>query len=109
MHSASHYTPAAGQQVEDQHHQRHNEQQVDQTTGDMEAKTQKPQNHNDRENHPKHIRLLSAHRDTRDLRFLLGCPRAFRTNYSFAAWATACACAPLTAFRNGSAAAGAAA
>ena len=69
--------PASGYQVENQDDQRHNQQKVDQTPGDMKAETEKP---HDQENHhyrPKHIRLLSAHREHPRPDISLGCTRAF--------------------------------
>jgi len=60
MFPVSQCAPSSGHQVEDQDQQRHNQQQVDQATGDMKAETQKPQNHQHYENCPKHMRLPSA-------------------------------------------------
>lgn len=48
-------TPASGDQVEDQDDQRDHQQKVNQTSGDVETETQKPQDQNDDENCPKHI------------------------------------------------------
>jgi hypothetical protein len=41
-------------QVNDQYHERYHQQQVNQTAGDVEAKTKKPQNQKHNENCPKH-------------------------------------------------------
>jgi Zn-finger nucleic acid-binding protein len=43
MHSAFRYTPASSHQVDDQHHQRHNEEQVEQTAAYLQAKAKQPQ------------------------------------------------------------------
>jgi hypothetical protein len=53
-------TPASGDQVEDQDGQRDHEQKVNQTSGDVETETQKPQDQNDDENCPKHIFSLAS-------------------------------------------------
>jgi hypothetical protein len=47
-------TTASGHQVEDQDDQRNHQQNVNQTTGNVEAEAQKPQNQNDDKNCPKH-------------------------------------------------------
>jgi hypothetical protein len=49
--------PPPGDQVVDQDYHRHNQQKVDQPTGDMEAEAQKPQDQNDYEDRPKHVHL----------------------------------------------------
>jgi hypothetical protein len=51
---------ASAHQVNDQDHQRHNEQQVDQAPAHVQAKTKQPQNQENNQNRPKHIRFLSA-------------------------------------------------
>src|ERR1019366_5374011 len=57
--AALHLTPAA-HQVNDQHHQRNHQQQVNQTAGYVEAETKKPQNQKHNENCPEHVDLLRA-------------------------------------------------
>jgi hypothetical protein len=47
-------SPSA-EQVNDQDHQSHNQEQVDQAAADMQAETQEPQNHQNNENRPQHI------------------------------------------------------
>lgn len=49
---------AAAEQIDDYHHQRYNQQQVNQTSGHMQAETQQPQNQKHSNNCPKHINLL---------------------------------------------------
>jgi hypothetical protein len=55
---ASEYTPASGQQVEDQDDYRQYQEQVNEAAGDMEAEAQEPENHENYEQCPKHILLL---------------------------------------------------
>jgi hypothetical protein len=57
--TALHHTPAA-HQVNDQHHQRNHQQQVNQAAGYVEAETKKPQNQKHNENCPKHVDLLRS-------------------------------------------------
>src|ERR1700690_4622882 len=45
---------APADQIDDQHHHRYNEQQMDQATRHVQAETQKPQNQKYYENCPKH-------------------------------------------------------
>jgi hypothetical protein len=45
-------------QVNDQNHQPHNQEQVDQGSADMQTETQKPQNQKNNKNCPKHEGLL---------------------------------------------------
>jgi hypothetical protein len=49
---------AAANQIDDYYHQRYNQQQVNQTTGNMQAKPQQPQNQKHSDNGPKHSDLL---------------------------------------------------
>jgi hypothetical protein len=51
--SSAHY-------VEDQDHQRHNNQQVDQTSAHMKAEAQKPEDQKNHEKRPKHVALLCS-------------------------------------------------
>jgi hypothetical protein len=52
--------PASVDQAEEQDDKRYSQQQVDQAPGNIKAETEKPHDHNDYENRPKHIRLLSS-------------------------------------------------
>ena len=49
---------AAANQIDDYHHQRYHQQQVNQASGDVQAKPQHPQNQKYNNNRPKHISLL---------------------------------------------------
>jgi hypothetical protein len=49
---------AAAEQIDDDHYQRYNQEQVDQTSGHVQAEAQQPQNQKYRNNRPKHINLL---------------------------------------------------
>jgi hypothetical protein len=51
---------SSAKQVNDQNHQPHNQQQVDQASAHMQTETQKPQNHKNNKNRPKHINLPHA-------------------------------------------------
>jgi phage-related protein len=53
--SARSSSPA--QEVNDQNHQSHNQQYVDQASADMQTETQKPQNQKNNKNRPKHVNL----------------------------------------------------
>ena len=57
---ASESASSACHQVEDQNDQRHNEQKVNQATGNMKTEAQKPQNQNDDKNCPEHRYLSSC-------------------------------------------------
>jgi hypothetical protein len=52
--------PAAGYQVKDQNDQRHDQQNVNESTGKVQTETQKPKNEKDHENCPQHIGPPSA-------------------------------------------------
>jgi hypothetical protein len=54
-------TRSSAQQVNDQDHQAHNQEQVDQSSADMQAEPQKPQNQKNHNHRPKHIDLRFAH------------------------------------------------
>lgn len=56
--AASQGAPASAEQVEDQDDQSCNQQQVNQTAGDVETEAQCPQNQNDHKDCPKHNLLL---------------------------------------------------
>jgi hypothetical protein len=58
--AASQNSTAPGHQVEDQDDQRNHQQNVNQTTGNVEAESQKPQNQNDDKNCPEHIHSFPA-------------------------------------------------
>jgi hypothetical protein len=49
---------AAANQIDGHHHQRYNQQQVNQTPGNMQAEAQQPQNQQHSDNRPKRIDLL---------------------------------------------------
>jgi hypothetical protein len=51
---------AAAQQVNNYHHQRYHQQQVNQTAGDVQAKAQQPQNQQHSNNRPEHVNLLDS-------------------------------------------------
>ena len=53
---------ASGNQVDDEDDQRDDQQKVDQAAGDVKAEAQKPQNHKNDDNCPKHIQHLSRMR-----------------------------------------------
>jgi len=60
-------SPSA-QQIDDQHHEPHNQEYVDQAATDMETETQKPQDEKNNKNCPKHgnlplqnRKLISSH------------------------------------------------
>lgn len=53
-------TSSSAQQVNDQDHQPHHQQQVDQRSADVQAETQKPQDQQNHKNCPKHGNLLPA-------------------------------------------------
>jgi hypothetical protein len=46
---------STAEEVEDQDHERYDEEQVDQTTADVEAEAQKPEHAQHHQNRPKHI------------------------------------------------------
>jgi hypothetical protein len=48
---------SSAEQVYDQNHQPHNQEQVDQASADMQTETQKPQDQKNNKNRPKHINL----------------------------------------------------
>jgi hypothetical protein len=48
----------SAQQVDDENYQSHNQEYVDQAPADMQTETQKPQNHKNYKNRPKHNNLL---------------------------------------------------
>ena|ERR1700676_3849342 len=52
--------PAAAQEVDDQYHQRYDQQQVDQTSSHVEAEAKKPHNQKYYEDSPKHVYLLRS-------------------------------------------------
>jgi hypothetical protein len=58
---------AAAYQVNDQQHQSNHQQQVNQTSGHVEAETEKPQNQKHNENCPQHFDLLRSGEDLRAL------------------------------------------
>lgn len=49
---------APAQQIHDNHDQRHNQQQVDQSSSNVQAEAQEPQNQKYSNNRPKHMNLL---------------------------------------------------
>lgn len=55
---SSESAPSSGHQVEDQDRRSNHEQQVNQTTADVEAEAQYPQNQHNHENRPKNTRSL---------------------------------------------------
>jgi hypothetical protein len=61
---SSNRTSSSAQQVDDQNHQPHNQQQVDQTSAHMQTETQKPQNQKNNQNGPKHVTLLCSFAST---------------------------------------------
>ena len=63
------YRSPSAHQVDDQNHEPDNQEQVDQAYADMQTKTQKPQNHKNNENSPKHIILrVECGRESRHVR-----------------------------------------
>jgi hypothetical protein len=57
---SSNRTSTSAQQVDDQNHQPYNQQQVDQTSTNVQTEAQKPQNYENNENRPKHMTLLCS-------------------------------------------------
>jgi hypothetical protein len=55
---ASGRSAAAANQVDDDHHQRYKQQQVNQASGHVQAESQQPQNQKYSDNRPKHVNLL---------------------------------------------------
>jgi hypothetical protein len=68
---ASEYTPASGQQVEDQDDHRQYQKKVNQAAGNMEAEAQEPENQKNHKDCPKHsysFAALRAHENCKALR-----------------------------------------
>ena len=66
--------PASGHQVNDQDHQCHNKQKVDQTTGNMQAETGMPHDQENRQYRPKRVRSPLRIIDSLDLTLFSGTP-----------------------------------
>ena len=58
--SLSNRAAPSAYQINDENHQPHNQEQVNQASTDMQAETQKPQNQKNNENCPKHVNPLCS-------------------------------------------------